>query len=43
MHVWVPYLRYTRAGIWVARGVVAKSWKTGQNEVDGTDLQRHAA
>lgn len=43
VHVWVPYLRYAGAGIWVAGGVVAKSWKTGQNEVDGADLQCHTA
>ncbi len=38
-----PYLRHTGAGVGVAGGVVAESWQTGQDEVDGADLQSHAA
>lgn len=38
-----PYLRDTGAGIGVAWSMVAKSWQTGQDEVNGTNLQSHAA
>lgn len=37
------YLRDTGAGVRVARGMVTESWETGQDEMDGTDLQSHSA
>lgn len=39
----VRYLRRAAAGVGVARGVVAQGRQAGQDEVDGADLQRHAA
>lgn len=41
--VCVPYLRNIGVCVGVARGVVAQSGETGQDEVDGADLQSHAA
>lgn len=38
-----PHLRGTGAGVGVAWGVVAESRQAGQDEVDGPDLQSHAA
>lgn len=37
------YLGDTSVGIGVTRGMVAESRQTGQDEVDGTNLQSHAA
>lgn len=42
-HGCVPYLRNVSICVGVARGVVAQSWQTGQDEVDGADLESHAA
>lgn len=39
----VPYLWNISICVGVARGVVAQSWETGQDEVDSADLQSHAA
>lgn len=37
------YLRHTAAGVGVAGCVVAEGRQAGQDEVDGADLQSHAA
>lgn len=39
----VHYLRHAAASVGVARCVVAQRRQAGQNEVDGADLQGHAA
>lgn len=41
--VCVRYLRHTAAGVGVAGCVVAEGRQAGQDEVDGADLQSHAA
>lgn len=41
--VCAPYLGHISAGVGVARGVMAEGWQTGQDEVDGSNLQSHAA
>lgn len=43
MEILAHYLRHAVAGVRVAGCVVAEGREAGQNQVDGADLQSHAA